>query len=308
MRALPEEILVSGDQTDQPHTDQRPTDRLDSWKEIAAYFRRDVRTVRRWEQSLGLPVHRHRQTRGVGVYAYKREVDEWWKQRDEAAVEFRVSLPQTRRSIGPLGWVVVALLATFGLLQSGVWRATPLEPSPGSGTASVSPGGYPGVEEYPSLSPDALQMAFSWKGPDRRNFDIYIKALDRRLRDAIRLTSDPAADFNPTWSPDGRSIAFVRQIAEHEFEVMLIPAAGGAERSVATCQAEWDRRAGAYLAWTPDGRGLMVLQRWSQRQAAGLVLLPPGNRPAQRFVLPLEGARASEMEPAASPVPCVVMG
>ena len=306
--ALPEgNNSVSGDQTDQ--ADQTPTDRLDSWKEIAAYFRRDVRTVRRWEQSLGLPVHRHRQARGVGVYAYKREVDVWWKQRDAAAAEFRAPLPQTRRSIGPLGWVVVALLATFGLLQSSVWRATSLEPSPGHEAASVFPDGYAGVEEYPSLSPDAQQMAFSWNGPDRRNFDIYIRALDRGLHESIRLTSDPAADFNPTWSPDGRSIAFVRQMAESEFEVMLIPAAGGPERSVATCQAEWDRRAGAYLAWTPDGRGLMVLERWAHEQAAGLLLLPAENGAARRFVLPLDGARVfSGMEHAVDPVPCVVVG
>src|SRR5438270_2430597 len=31
---------------------------LSSWKEIAAYLRRDERTVRRWEKE-GLPVHRH---------------------------------------------------------------------------------------------------------------------------------------------------------------------------------------------------------------------------------------------------------
>ena len=31
---------------------------LDSWKEIAAYLRRDIRTVQRWEKQEGLPVHR----------------------------------------------------------------------------------------------------------------------------------------------------------------------------------------------------------------------------------------------------------
>ena len=36
-----------------------PEDRLDSWKEIAAYLNRGVRTVRRWEREEGLPVHRH---------------------------------------------------------------------------------------------------------------------------------------------------------------------------------------------------------------------------------------------------------
>ena len=34
-------------------------DRLDSWKEIAAYLKRDVTTVQRWEKREGMPVHRH---------------------------------------------------------------------------------------------------------------------------------------------------------------------------------------------------------------------------------------------------------
>src|SRR5215471_14090254 len=51
--------------------------RLDSWKEIAAYLKRDERTVRRWEQE-GLPVHRHVHKKQASVYAYKAEVDAWW--------------------------------------------------------------------------------------------------------------------------------------------------------------------------------------------------------------------------------------
>src|ERR1700694_1342286 len=34
-------------------------DRLDSWKEIANYLKREVRTVQLWEKKEGLPVHRH---------------------------------------------------------------------------------------------------------------------------------------------------------------------------------------------------------------------------------------------------------
>ncbi len=52
-------------------------DRLDSWKEIAAYLNRSVRTVKRWENEEGLPVHRHiHHTQGT-VYAHKSEVDAW---------------------------------------------------------------------------------------------------------------------------------------------------------------------------------------------------------------------------------------
>jgi TolB-like protein len=53
------------------------TDRLDSWKEIAAYLSRGVRTVRRWETDDGLPVHRHMHRARGSVYAYKSEIEGW---------------------------------------------------------------------------------------------------------------------------------------------------------------------------------------------------------------------------------------
>ncbi len=55
------------------------SDRLDSWKEIAVYLRRSVRCVQRWERGEGLPVLRHRHAKGSTVYAYRHEVDQWWR-------------------------------------------------------------------------------------------------------------------------------------------------------------------------------------------------------------------------------------
>jgi TolB-like protein/Flp pilus assembly protein TadD len=52
-------------------------DRLESWKQIAAYLNRGVRTVRRWETEEGLPVHRHMHRSLGSVYAYKSEIDAW---------------------------------------------------------------------------------------------------------------------------------------------------------------------------------------------------------------------------------------
>jgi TolB-like protein/cytochrome c-type biogenesis protein CcmH/NrfG len=55
--------------------------RLDSWGEIAAYLRREVRTVQRWEKNEGLPIHRHEHQKKSTVYAYTGELDAWIKQR-----------------------------------------------------------------------------------------------------------------------------------------------------------------------------------------------------------------------------------
>ncbi len=50
--------------------------RLDSWKEIAAYLKRTERTVNRWEKR-GLPVYRVPGAQRQVVFAYKHELDEW---------------------------------------------------------------------------------------------------------------------------------------------------------------------------------------------------------------------------------------
>src|ERR1700723_3123277 len=55
--------------------------RLDSWKEIAAFFDRDERTVRRWEKERGLPVRRVPGGGRGGVFAYSEELREWLKGR-----------------------------------------------------------------------------------------------------------------------------------------------------------------------------------------------------------------------------------
>ena len=53
------------------------SERLDSWKEIAAYVKRDESTARRWENE-GLPVHRHAHKKKATICAYTSEIDTWW--------------------------------------------------------------------------------------------------------------------------------------------------------------------------------------------------------------------------------------
>lgn len=81
--------------SDQPSIAEDSAERLDSWKEIAAYLRRQVRTVNLWEKTEGLPVHRHLHTKRGTVYAFKSELDEWRKQR---ALSRIAAPPGSRRS------------------------------------------------------------------------------------------------------------------------------------------------------------------------------------------------------------------
>lgn len=67
------------------------SDRLDSWKEIAVYLGRQVRTVQRWEKQEELPVHRHQHDKFSTVYAYKSELDEWFASRAALAASNNVA-------------------------------------------------------------------------------------------------------------------------------------------------------------------------------------------------------------------------
>jgi tetratricopeptide (TPR) repeat protein len=61
-----------------------PKKRLDSWKEIASFFGRDERTVKRWEKERGLPIYRVPGSARGGVFAYAEELTEWLEKRDSA--------------------------------------------------------------------------------------------------------------------------------------------------------------------------------------------------------------------------------
>ena len=117
--------------TDLPEHPAEPTpgDRLDSWKEIAAYLKHSERTVRRWQEE-GLPVHRHAHKKRAGVYAYKPELDGWWNN-GHARLE-ELERAQTAQSRPRLLWLAapgLALILSIGALyftRTRIWhRASP---------------------------------------------------------------------------------------------------------------------------------------------------------------------------------------
>jgi len=56
-------------------------DRLDTWKEIAGYLNRNVRTVQRWEACESMPVHRQFHVKSGSVHAFISELDTWRQER-----------------------------------------------------------------------------------------------------------------------------------------------------------------------------------------------------------------------------------
>ena len=116
-------------------------DRLDSWKEIAAYLKRDVTTVQRWEKREGMPVHRQLHDRMASVYAFTSELDAWVQSRRlrleeeekelraEPPADERIDIPPTRTSRARLWLVlsgvgVLALIAVASVMLRGRARHT----------------------------------------------------------------------------------------------------------------------------------------------------------------------------------------
>ncbi len=146
---------------------------------------------------------------------------------------------------------------------------------------------YPGNEENPSFSPDGAEVVFSWDKPGVGNPDIYRKLIGPG--EPLRLTSDPARDISPAWSPDGRSIAFVRDSGGPKWEILMLPALGGQERKLAEVTRPYEMD-GPFIAWTPDGTALVIMDRDPPGAPSGLFLLSAVSRERRRLTSPPAGA------------------
>jgi TolB-like protein/Tfp pilus assembly protein PilF len=121
---------MQNNSTDEPFAglqrSEKVAERLDSWKEIAAYLNRDVTTVQRWEKREGMPVHRHLHDKRGSVYALSSELDAWWQSRnlrlqeeEKVATEAPAQVAETQPTASRMrrwfvlstGMAVLALLA-----------------------------------------------------------------------------------------------------------------------------------------------------------------------------------------------------
>ncbi|MBS1827060.1 MAG: PD40 domain-containing protein [Acidobacteria bacterium] len=257
-----------------------PGDLLETWKEIAAYLSRDVRTVKRWEDSRGLPVHRLPGGPKSAVYALRSEVDAW-RQGAGTALE-KDEHAESPRGPSRIHWIAaaaaLAAIAALALWRVAGTRATPL---PRSSFLT----NYSGLEWFAAFSPDGKQVAFSWNGEHEDNDDIYVKQVN--LGNPLRLTTHPAMDLSPAWSPDGRYIAFARwDISAAKLKYFVIPSLGGVERHIID-DAVTPNALGFFfpvLAWSPDGKRLMMAS-----SAAGpyrLILVSPDTRETMPLTSP----------------------
>jgi Tol biopolymer transport system component len=244
--------------------------RLDSWKEIASYLNRSVRTVTRWEREEGLPVHRHVHSKTGTVYAYRSEIDAWWSSRGKQIDnDPLVARPSTRpwsrlrrMAAGVAGSLLLGAVAWFSFRPVS-------HPDPPKLIPLTT---YPGIEEPPSLSPDGSQVVFE------RHGDIFVKQSEGEA--FLQLTNTATAETSPTWSPDGHRIAFARD----RTGIFLISPLGGAERKVAEIKAPLLLRT---MAWTPEGESLVISELTSPI-CASLFLVSVTTGAKKRLTWPAE--------------------
>ena len=214
--------------------------RLDSWKEIAAYLKRDVTTVRRWEKREGLPVHRHLHEQRDSVYAFTAEIDVWWQGRRNHLADngARNGEPRPPDTYARAVWMVatIACLALV-LVMVGVRAGRVASRDENELRFSILPPDHASFGTV-ALSPDGRQLAFTAAIGGTQPM-LWLRPLHSLTPQPLPGTE--GATF-PFWSPDSVSIGFFAHGS-----LMRIGVGGGAPRVV--CDAP-DGRGGT---WNDDG-------------------------------------------------------
>ena len=141
-----------------------------------------------------------------------------------------------------VGAVCIAVAALAYLKWGRPNRVQPL--------AAVPLTTLPGWADFPAISPDGSRVVFEWTGEQQfAAFDLYVKTIGNE--NLLRLTHDPAVHLAPTWSPDGKQIAFQR-VAKDSRGIYVVPAQGGDVRKLRSTNASFDRS--MHISWSPDGK------------------------------------------------------
>ena len=251
-----------------PPSVRPPEDRLDSWKEIAAYLNRDVTTVQRWEKREAMPVHRHLHDRIGSVYAFRAELDTWARGRNlRAAQENENNAPSPNPPAQPprsaiwtsiTRWRVVLPLAAGAAVAIGasLWlqRTEYFWRSPIADARFQTVTEFDGVEQAAAVSRDGQFVAFL---SDRDGkMDVWVTQVGSGQLHNLTRGSAPEL-VNPSvrslgFSPDGSFVTFWvrRQDASSgaDINIWAAPTLGGQPKPYLEGVAEFD--------WSHDGSRL----------------------------------------------------
>jgi Tol biopolymer transport system component len=254
-------------------------DRLDSWKEIAAYLNRDVTTVQRWEKREAMPVYRHLHDRMGSVYASRAELDEWARSRNlraaqgngaDAAVATAAPLaplpatstPATSTSATSMSWgrwrFILLLAAAVAVLAiaAGLWlrKTEYFWRNPIANARFQAVTDFGGMEQAAAVSRDGHFVAFL---SDRDGqMDVWVTQVGSgQFHNLTHGTMSGLA--NPSvrtlgFSPDGSLVTFWARRQEGseggEISTWAVATLGGQPQPYLEGVAEYD--------WSRDGSRL----------------------------------------------------
>jgi Tol biopolymer transport system component len=277
-----------------------PEDRLDSWKEIAAYLDRDVTTVQRWEKREGMPVHRHLHDRIGSVFASRAELDRWAHSRNLRAASENLdntptpdppaNPPHPAISTSPTRWKFVVAVAVAGVavaIGAGLWfqRTEYFWRNPIADARFQTLTEVEGVEQAAAVSRDGQFVAFL---SDRDGqTDVWVAQVGSGQ--FHNLTRGSAQELvNPSvrtlgFSPDGSLVTFWARkqggSTGGDISVWGVPTLGGQPRLYLEGVAEfdWSRDASRLTYHTPGpGDPLFVSDGGRRSEGKPIFTAPAG--------------------------------
>jgi Tol biopolymer transport system component len=235
---------------ERPPESSSPEAPLESWKAIAAYLQRDIRTAKRWEARERLPVHRLLHQSRSSVYAYPSELNAWRATREP--------LDTAAATLGPRGRILaLAPIIVWALAAQSDWGAQ-------AGARRVMDAGgltlrqvWAGADVDTSgrVSPDGRYLSFI----DWDTGDLAVRTIatgeTRRLTDKGSWTESNEMAQGSAFAPDGKRLAYCWMVRSGHFELRIIGIDGAGVRVL-----HQNPEIVYYepKAWSPDGANILV--------------------------------------------------
>jgi DNA-binding winged helix-turn-helix (wHTH) protein len=131
-------------------------------------------------------------------------------------------------------------------------------------------------------SPTEQLLVFAEKSSPATPFALFlIPADDLEPHQLTFPVANVVGDQNPVFSPDGKSVAFMRIIGEARNDIYTVPVLGGTPH-----QLTFDKAFVNGLTWTADGKKIIFSSRRMEANRSGLCLSPEASRPGCLLEVP----------------------